>query len=73
MKMRRYVITAADAALDILSQMSAADRAGYRRDDWAEGISMMLCDAWEHLALDEVLDAIDARIPSTINGGEEVE
>jgi hypothetical protein len=51
--------TAAEAAAQIVGQMSDEMKRDYVREEWAEGISLMLCDEWEHLADEDVLDAID--------------
>ena len=43
---------------DIVTQMSANDRAAFTVDGWRDGISAMLTDEWASADLNEVLNAI---------------
>jgi hypothetical protein len=52
------IITARDAATEIVSQMSSDDRAAFTPEAWRDGVSAMLDGDWAHLDLDEVLDAM---------------
>lgn len=56
------MVTAEQAAREIVRQMSPTARAAYARDRWAEGVSLMLdrLGAWGHLQEAEVMDAIEA-------------
>jgi hypothetical protein len=50
--------TAAEAATEIVDQMSDDDRANFDRDEWFEGVSNMQASGWEHLDTDDILDEI---------------
>lgn len=51
-------VTAQDAAIEIVDNMSSDDLQGYTRENWTDGISAMLKGTWEHLDDNEVLDEV---------------
>ena len=49
-------------AKEIVSQMNADNRASFAREDWREGVEIMLVDEWAGADVEEVLDTIEAEL-----------